>query len=118
MEKILELKYWLKSSGIEIRIMKSLFKEHQRKNYFNYSWGTKQNKEWFNNSNSLSLLKNKYRHMHIAYSELRGKTRSQIESSYPYNQQYVRSNYKSIPNEDWISKIKEEYTKKTLSVNS
>lgn len=41
----------------------------------------------------------KFRHQHIAYCELRGRSRDQIEQPAKYNK----------PNEEWISKLKKEW---------
>lgn len=101
MEKIQELKNWLKTSTTEIRIRKNLYKEHQRKSYHAFGWNTREYKEWIKNSNELTHLRWIYRHKHIAYSELRGKTRNQIE---------LKCN---IPaNEKLIKEVKEEYGQK------
>lgn len=96
-----DLKAWLKTSAIEIRIRKSMHKQYQRDGYerssFHYEpngksyWRVpttgKDAKEFFDNMSALWNLRRDYRHKHIAYSELRGKTREQIEASYPYEGQ-------------------------------
>ena len=100
-----ELKQWLKDSGKEIRRKRNLFKEHQRGGYEVAHYNSKAWDEYFKNSYSLNKLRREYRHRHIAYSELRGKTRSQIEASYPYEGQSAELR----PDENRIRKIKEEY---------
>ena len=103
--KRLQLKNWLKTSAIEIRIRRRLFKDHQRNGYFNYHWNSKENKQYYDNTHNLQTLRREYRHKHIAYSELRGRTREQIEASYPYTSPGCLK-----PDEDWIKIIKTEYT--------
>jgi len=88
--KRLELKNWLKRTGIEIRELKKEFKDSQRArggggDYYIMS-------ELYHKSYE-------YRHRHIAYSELRGKTRDQIEKPKENN----------LPNEKAIEKIKKDY---------
>ena len=93
-----ELKGWLKSTGIELKIMKNTYKNSQRE---------------FKANNNLLLdiirLKREYRYRHIAYSELRGKTRSQIENPRSEN----------MPNESAILKIKDAYREQeTLCISA
>lgn len=94
METMRELKQYLKNSAIQIRELKSKHKEVQRK----YKGGG--STYW----SPLWDKRHAYRHYHIAYSELRGKTRDQIEASYPYEGQ---SQYQR-PNEALIRSIKEK----------
>jgi len=84
-----ELKNLLKKLAIEIKETKSKHKEVQRKQR-----GGGSDYEW-----SLHRKSYDYRHYHIAYSELRGKTRDQIEKPKEDN----------LPNEDIIASIKKEY---------
>lgn len=98
--KTTQLKNWLKTSAVEIRLRKNLFKDHQRNDYGGFSWNSKEYKEYSDNFVNLNKLRREYRHRHIAYSELRGKIRSQIENPRENN----------LPNEEWIDKIKIEYT--------
>jgi len=96
--KMEELKYWLITHATEIRETKKIHKENQRlKNDNSLMW-------------PLYKMSQEYRHHHIAYSELRGRTREQIENPRLENR----------PNEDKIRKIKEEYSdgQKTLCVGS
>jgi hypothetical protein len=85
--KRLELKLWLKSEGSRIKAIRNKHKNNQR----------------LNNDNGLMcklfMASRDYRHHHIAYSELRGRTRSEIENPREGN----------LPNEDWILSIKEKY---------
>ena len=104
--KLIQLKDWLKTSAVEIRLRRNLFKDHQRGGYFGYNWNSKEWAEYNDNSKCLYSLRRVYRHKHIAYSELRGRTRAQIEASYPYEGQPTCMK----PDEDWINKIKTEYT--------
>ena len=104
--KFEQLKNWLKTSAVEIRLRRSLFKDNERNGYFNYAWNSKESRQYWDNVSNLYKLRREHRHKHIAYSELRGKTRKQIEASYPYTNQpdCLR------PDEKWIDKIKSEYT--------
>lgn len=104
--KMLELKNWLKDSGKEIRRMRDLHKEYQRGNYERASWNSKESEDYSKNLCSLWKLRWEYRHKHIAYSELRGRTRAQIEASYPYE---GRDGWHERPDEEWIENIKNEY---------
>jgi hypothetical protein len=86
--KMKELKHWLITNAVEIRETKKIHKENQRsKNDHSLMW-------------SLYKMSQDYRHHHIAYSELRGRTRDQIEKPKSDN----------LPNEDKIQRIKEEYS--------
>jgi len=87
-EKMNELKSWLKTAAIEIRIGKNLYKDSQRNH-----------KDNPRNLWNVQKLQREYRHKHIAYSELRGKTRAQIENPRQGNE----------PNETLIQSIKDEY---------
>lgn len=100
--KMLELKQWLKTSGKKIREKRELFKDHQRKGYETGPYNSKGWDTYCKNSYSLHKLRREYRHKHIAYSELRGRTRAQIEASYLYEGQ----SFELRPNEDWINRIK------------
>jgi len=93
METMRELKQYLKDSAVQIRELKRKHKEVQRM----YKGGG--SKYW----SELWDKRHAYRHYHIAYSELRGKTRNQIESSYPYEGQSPSLK----PNESLIRSIKE-----------
>lgn len=102
-KKLQELKSWLKTATTEIRLRKNLYKEHQRKGYHAFGWNTPEYKEWVRNSSELPNLRWEYRHKHIAYSELRGKSRNQIESK-----------CSNPAKEQWIMEIKEEYGQKEM----
>ncbi len=106
MEKTMStLKQWLKNNGKKIRELKYLHKKYQRKGY-NFSGIDYEGYcKFCDNIVYLNDLRREYRHRHIAYSELRGKTREQIESSYPYHWQPKWR----WPNEDKIKLIKREY---------
>ena len=86
--KMKELKYWLITHATEIRETRKVLKETQRNN----------GASWKFQSRLHSMTKD-YRHHHIAYSELRGKTREQIENPREDN----------LPSEDWIKEIKDKY---------
>lgn len=101
--KMLELKNWLKDSGKKIRILKALHKKYQQAGYETSAWNSESSQTYSKNLGSLYSLRREYRHKHIAYSELRGRTRNQIEASYPYEDNYHK------PDEEWIEKIKNEY---------
>lgn len=85
--KRLELKQWLKTEGLRIKETRNKHKNKQR----------------LNNNNELMCylfsMSWDYRHHHIAYSELRGRTRSEIENPRDNN----------LPNEEWILSIKKKY---------
>jgi len=85
--KRLELKQWLKDEGLRIKEIRNKHKNNQR----------------LNNDNGLMcklfMAARDYRHHHIAYSELRGHIRSEIENPRDNN----------LPNEDLILSIKEKY---------
>jgi len=98
--KMLELKNWLKDSGKEIRRMRELHKDYQRGNYERAPWNSESSQVYLKNSNTLWKLRQEYRHKHIAYSELRGHTRAEIENPREDN----------LPNEDLILSIKKEYS--------
>ena len=85
--KRLELKQWLKKEGLRIKETRIKHKNNQRsKNNNDLMW-------------PLCEMSRDYRHHHIAYSELRGHVRSEIENPRDNN----------LPNEDWISEIKRKY---------
>jgi len=89
-----ELKQWLKTKSLKIKETRKKHKNRQRSNNDNELM-------WY-----LFSMSRDYRHYHIAYSELRGHTRSEIENPREGN----------LPNEDWILSIKEKYSdeQKTL----
>ena len=87
-KKMTELKSALKQDAQHIRNLRKQIKEMQRNNKYA---GDKQC--------SLLEMSYYYRHHHIAYSELRGRTREQIETP----------NSDNLPSEHLILKIKEEY---------
>ena len=113
---IKEMKEWLKTSATEIRIRKAMHKDYQRKGCEKYEWVDEacygsyrmathpEARKFWDNMSSLWELRREYRHRHIAYSELRGKTRDQIEASYPYEGQSEWDK----PDEKRIKAIKEE----------
>jgi hypothetical protein len=85
--KMLELKQWLKKEGLQIKEAKNKHKNNQRsKNNNELMW-------------PLHKMSRDYRHHHIAYSELKGRTRSEIENPRDNN----------LPNEDIILSIKKKY---------
>jgi hypothetical protein len=86
--KRLELKQWLKTEGSRIKAIRNEHKNNQRLNNYNGLMC------------KLFMVSRDYRHHHIAYSELRGHTRSEIENPREDN----------LPNEDRILSIKKEYS--------
>ena len=91
MRNINKLKLFLKETAKQIRITRFQFKEAQRnKASYNIQWKL---------LGQLQRLQREYRHHHIAYCELRGRTRDQIE----------RPKDNHLPNEMRINEIKEEY---------
>lgn len=87
--KMQELKDLLKQKATEIRNYRSETKEYQRKH-----GGCCGGRQW-----TLYIMKQEYRHYHIAYSMLRGKDYKDIES-----------NSNSSPSCSKIDRIKEQYT--------
>jgi hypothetical protein len=90
--KLLQLKNYLKNLAVEIKQNKKELKEAQRNFKDNKGGGGGLMYDLF-------IKRRNYRHHHIAYSEMRGKTREQIEKPRQDN----------LPNEDFITKIKKEY---------
>jgi len=91
MKNIQKLKKELKTKAQIIRETRARLKEEQR-NGSGFKAGTIQC--------GILSLKRDYSHHHIAYCELRGRTRDEIE----------RQNHEgNRPNEDTIRSIKEEY---------
>jgi hypothetical protein len=90
MRNIDKLKTYLKETAKQIRTTRFQFKEAQRKKSYNDQWKL---------LSELFGLKREYRYHHIAYCELRGRTREQIEQPKDNN----------LPNELVIQRIKEEY---------
>jgi len=80
-----KMKQHLKDMALKIRKTRNDFKEKQRKH-----------EDTYKDMRSLWVLCRDYRHCHIAYSELRGKERHQIEVPADWN----------LPNEDTIMMIK------------
>jgi hypothetical protein len=91
MKNIYKLKIELKAKAKALRETKARLKEEQR-NGRGFKAGTMQC--------GLLSLKRDYRHHHIAYCELRGKTREQIEHHYRDD---------NHPCETTIQSIKETY---------
>jgi len=86
------LKQFNKDTASQIRKIRSQYKEAQRSGgYISVSNGF---------LFQLLKLQYDYRHHHIAYCELRGKTRLEIESK-------IREH--NEPNEEYIKQIKEKY---------
>jgi hypothetical protein len=91
MRNIEILKQFIKETAKQIRTVRYQYKEAQRCSCTTIS-----------NKLLLQLLSLQYtcRHHHIAYCELRGKTRVQIE---PKNREHHE------PNESYIKQLKEQY---------
>ena len=94
--KLEELKQWLKDHAPTIRSTKQEHKEAQRAG----------KSSWKLQSKVLGL-KYEYRHRHIAYSQLRGRKREQIECPRDNN----------LPNETYITALMGEYRCETLPIN-
>jgi hypothetical protein len=88
MRNIDKLKLYLKETATKIRKTRQEYKEAQRARQSSYR------KLW-----ELHDLQRDFRHHHIAYCELRGRTREQIE----------RPRDNNAPNEAEVRRIKEEY---------
>ena len=91
-KNLADLKTQLKEWAFSIKSNKPLFKQAQRDGS-----DLKSDLEM-----QLWRLKFEYRHHHIAYCEMRGRTRDQIEKPGEFNK----------ANEDRIAKVKEEYEAK------
>jgi hypothetical protein len=91
-----ELKALLKQMAEDLKKGKLGFKNYCRN-------GFKTENDLYKNMGSWSIfkMKHEFRHMHIAYCELRGRIRSQIEKPSENN----------MPDEAYINKIKEKYLK-------
>ncbi len=92
-QKRLELKEMLKSWAKQIRHLKSTRKQGKREGR------SLQDIEF-----DIYKLKREFRHHHIACCEMRGRTRLQIEVPSDNNK----------PNEDYITKIKEEWMEEEI----
>ena len=90
MHPLTQIKIEQKEKGLTIRSLKK-----QRK-------GNKPGDELSNILWDLYKVRNEFRHTHIAYCEIRGKTREQIEIPREDNK----------PNEDKITRTKEEITRR------
>lgn len=90
MKNIQKLKAELKTKALNLKDTRARLKTEQR-NGGGYKAGTMQC--------GMLSLKRDFRHHHIAYCELRGRTRDQIENPHTDNH----------PNEATIKRIKEEY---------
>jgi hypothetical protein len=88
MKKIQELKLYLKAQASAIKEARINLKNTQRSG-----------KDASRMQASIGSVVREYRHHHIAYCELRGRTRDQIETPRENN----------LPNERLIDKIKETY---------
>ena len=91
MRNIDKLKKYIKETATQIRITRAHHKEAQRDGQINRA-----NKFL----RELHGLQYEYRHHHIAYCELRGKTRLQIEPK-------IREH--NEPNDSYIKQLKEKY---------
>ena len=91
MRNIDKLKMYLKETAEQIRTTRSQYKQAQRASLIQVA-----NKSLW----KLHDLQYEYRHHHIAYCELRGKTREQIEAK-------VRDNH--VANESYIKQLKKKY---------
>jgi len=97
--KMKELKYWLITHATEIRETRKLLKDAQRNSKATWRF-----------RGDIIRMVPEYRHHHIAYSEMKGRSREQIE----------RPREDNLPNENWIEEIKKEYwdEPKTLCVST
>ena len=93
MRNIDKLKKYLKETAAQIRTTRYQYKEAQRT-------GARISIIW-NLIVQLDKLRRDYRHHHIAYCELRGRQRDQIEQT--HRKDTLR------PNENEIQRIKKEY---------
>jgi len=95
MRNIDKLKLYLKETANQIRITREHHKEAQRDGQSNRAHKLLR---------ELQGLQYEYRHHHIAYCELRGRTRDEIETL-PTN---ANKEY-NHPNDSYINNIKEDY---------
>jgi hypothetical protein len=97
-KKLLGLKEELKQLAKSIKKAKPEFKEAQRKLGYD---------SMINSLRKLYKLRYEFRHKHIVYCQLRGRTREQIEVPREYNR----------PNEKYIDELTGQYGK-TLCVGT
>jgi len=98
MSNLLNLKKYLKEQVVLIRATKVELKEYQRAN-----------RGWDNNFfSTLYKLSQNYRHHHIAYSMLRGKSYESIE----------QPSKKGMPDFSLIKEIKDAHTEKNVCVSA
>ena len=102
-----ELKQWLKNYAVKIKDTRRLYKQYQRDG-FEIKYCSKDKSLVSDALHDLNTFKKDYRHHHIAYSELIGRSRSEIENPRETN----------LPDEHFISQIKKAYGPKTLCANS
>ena len=91
MKNIQILKQFLKDTAQQIRTVKYQLKEAQKNGLISVACSLQF---------QLITLQYEYRHHHIAYCELRGKTRLQIEPK-------IREHHE--PNETYIKQLKDKY---------
>ena len=100
-KNLFELKQWLKSCAVKIKDTKRLHKQYQRDGFETKDYYSKEKRLVSDALHDLNSFKKEYRHHHIAYSELRGRSRSEIENPRENN----------LPDEQYISQIKKAYAR-------
>ncbi|MCK4977236.1 MAG: hypothetical protein KAS36_09930 [Anaerolineales bacterium] len=99
-EKREELRKWFRDTAEKIRTLRRRFKEHC-KSGFKTDWTWRDSSEQWR-------LSTRFRHKHIAYCQLRGRERHQIEKPREDN----------LPNEDLIERFMDEFSAEPETVRS
>ena len=99
-EKREELRKWFRDTAEKIRTLRRRFKEHC-KSGFKTDWTWRDSSEQWR-------LSTRFRHKHIAYCQLRGRERHQIEKPREDN----------LPNEDLIKIFMDEFSREPETVRS
>jgi len=99
-EKREELRKWFRDTAEKIRTLRRRFKEHC-KSGFETDWTWRDSSEQWR-------LSTRFRHKHIAYCQLRGRERHQIEKPREDN----------LPNEDLIKIFMDEFSREPETVRS
>jgi len=102
MRKIHELKQNLKALAESIRQSKNSCKEYQKTHQgYDGGWtGEPGYSKWHSYYSEIDSLKYEFRHKHIAYCLIRGRTRDEIE----------RPAKDNLPSESYIKEIQNAYT--------
>ena len=99
-EKRQELRNWFRETAEGIRERRKRFKKYCNSNDTS-KWG-------WRDTSALWKLSHEFRHKHIAYCQLRGRERHQIEKPREDN----------LPNEDLIKRYMDEFSAESETVRS